>query len=352
MVKSCDTPRDFGYRQPADWEPHQSCFVAWPAEDAYWDGHVREAQDEFVAFCAAIADGSEQNEKLEVLVGDAQNEARAKRALRSVDARFHRIPYGDSWIRDTGPVFLSHRESGLAGACFEFNGWGKKYVYPYDDTVAKELVDSLGIRRFLFSWVMEGGAVDSDGEGTCLASRDCLFDSNRNPDADEAGMTQMLRQALGCDQVIWLAGKLINDHTDGHIDTLARFVAPGVVVCMEPFEHDDPNAVVLEAIASQLERFRDAKGRSLLVKRVASPGRIHSRTGHLLPASYLNFYICNKSVVVPTYESRNDQRAVDQIAALFPNRRVVGLRANAILEGGGAFHCITLSLPAKESIDR
>jgi agmatine deiminase len=352
MVKECETARDFGFKQPADWEAHRSCLVAWPAVDAYWEGHVREAQAEFVAFCAAIAVGRERSEQLEVLVCDAHYEAQAKQALRSVEARFHRIQYGDSWIRDTGPIFLTHKESGLAGACFAFNGWGKKYVYPHDDTVAEGLVRALGIKAFRYPWVMEGGAVDSDGERSCLASRDCLLDANRNPDVDEASMTNKLQQALGCDRVIWLAGKLINDHTDGHVDTLARFVAPGVVVCMAPIDEDDPNAAALEAVADQLERSQDAKERKLLVKRVASPGRVLGRNRQLLPASYLNFYISSNSVIVPIYGSKHDQRAVDQIAALFPGRRAVGLRANAILEGGGAFHCITLSLPAGNSMDR
>jgi len=352
MVEVCETPRDLGFRHPADWEAHRSCFVAWPAVDAYWEGHVREAQAEFAAFCAAVADKTPRSETLEVLVCDEQNEAQAKQALSSVEARFRRVQYGDCWIRDTGPIFLTHRDRGLAGLCFAFNGWGKKYVYPHDDTVAEALLHALGVKTFRFPWVMEGGAIDSDGEGTCLASRDCLFDAYRNPDVDEARMTNKLRQALACDHVIWLAGKLINDHTDGHVDTLARFVAPGVVVCMKPFDDDDPNAAVLESVVSQLERFQDAKGRKLLVKRIVSPGRVLSRKGVLLPASYLNFYISNNSVIVPIYGSEHDQRAVDQIAALFSKRRVVGLRANAILEGGGAFHCITLSLPADHSVDR
>ncbi len=352
MVDACETPRDLGYRQPADWEAHRSCLVAWPAVDAYWEGHIHEAQAEFAALCAAIADGRERSEQLEVLVCDMRAEAHAEQAFPSIEARFHRIQYGDCWIRDTGPVFLTHRESGLAGACFAFNGWGEKYVYPHDDTVAEELVRAVGVKQFRFSWVMEGGAVDSDGAGTCLASRDCLFDANRNPGADEAGMTNKLQQALGCDHVIWLSGKLINDHTDGHVDTLARFIAPGIVVCMKSLDHNDPNAVVLEAVAHQLEHFRDAKGRKLLVKRVASPGRVLSRNHQILPASYLNFYISNNNVIVPIYGTKHDQRAVEQIADLFPSRQVVGLRANAILEGGGAFHCITLSLPAEGSIDR
>lgn len=349
MVNGSETPFDLGFRQPADWEAHHSCIVAWPAVDDYWDGHVREAQDGFIDLCAAIADGSANSERLEVLVRDADAEEQAKRALGSVNARFRRIAYGDIWLRDTGPIFLTHREKGLAGACFAFNGWGNKYVYPHDDTLAEELMHGLRIARFNFLWVMEGGAVDSDGEGTCLASRDCLFDVNRNPDADVVGMTSKLKRALGCKRVVWLAGSLINDHTDGHVDTLARFVAPGEVVCMKSIDDDDPNAAVLEATARQLERCQDAKGRRFVVKRIAAPGRVCGRNGQLLPASYLNFYISNNSVIVPIYGSKHDQRAVDQIAALFPSRRTVGLRANAILEGGGAFHCISLSLPTENS---
>jgi agmatine deiminase len=347
MAIDNNTPRELGFRQPADWERHARCFTAWPAVDEYWEGHVREAQEEFVAFCAVIADV--KNEQLDVLVADDHNDALARKALQHVAVHFRRIAYGDSWLRDTGPVFVTHQDEGVAAVRFGFNGWGKKYIYPHDDTVAAEIARALGLKEFVFPWVMEGGAIDSDGEGTCLVSRDCLLDKNRNPDQNEDQMTEKLRQALGFDSVMWLAGSLINDHTDGHVDTIARFVAPHVAVCMEPLDSDDPNAHVLEQVANQLARFRDAKGRKLVVKRVAAPGRVVSRTGQLLPASYLNFYITNTSVIVPVYGSRHDERAVDQIAALFPGRRAIGSSAKEILEGGGAFHCITDSLPTVRS---
>ncbi|MBN1653021.1 MAG: agmatine deiminase family protein [Deltaproteobacteria bacterium] len=346
-----DTPRSLGYRKPADWELHQKCFVAWPAVDAYWEGHVREAQEAFAELCAAIADGTARNEQLNVLVSDERNEQRARKALHNLEVCYLRMPYGDSWLRDTGPVFLTSEKGELAAACFAFNGWGRKYLYPHDDTVAGDLVRALGVKSLFFPWVMEGGAIDSDGEGTCLASRDCLFDKQRNPDQNETNMTERLRQALGFDRILWLDGSLLNDHTDGHVDTLARFVAPGVVICMEPLDHDDPNAAVLREVERQLRAFRDAKGRMLTVERIAAPGPVFGRNQQLLPASYLNFYISNNHVIVPTYGTEHDRRAIDQIAALFPGRRTIGLKANAILEGGGAFHCITLALPAVDRVD-
>jgi agmatine deiminase len=192
--------------------------------------------------------------------------------------------------------------------------------------------------------VLEGGSVEVDGEGTLLTTRQCLLHPNRNPSLTQAAAEGWLEEALGVQKVLWLAEGLMNDHTDGHVDTLARFVAPGVVVCMEA-SLDDPNAPVLEAIGRDLDRMTDAQGRKLTVVRVPSPGRILGRDGAIMPASYVNFYIGNRAVVVPTYLSPHDDDAVEAIARLFPTRLTVGIDARSILSGGGAFHCITQQQP-------
>jgi agmatine deiminase len=194
-------------------------------------------------------------------------------------------------------------------------------------------------------WVLEGGSVDVDGEGTLLTTRQCLLHPNRNPSMDASSIEARLREALGVDKVLWLNEGLLNDHTDGHVDTIARFAAPGVVACMEPAKDDDPNEKVLREIAGELEEMTDARGRRLEVVRIQSPGRVESDDGQILPASYLNFYIGNRAVVVPTFGSPADEAAVRAIAGLFPTRRTVGIDARAILSGGGAFHCITQQQP-------
>jgi agmatine deiminase len=295
-----------------------------------------------------MASGGEGAESIELLVPDAAQELVARQELSLPGARFHRVPYGDVWLRDTGPVFLGHREGKRACARFAFNGWGNKYRYAGDESVARRMADRSGLLQFVFPFVFEGGAVEVDGEGTCLAAGDCLLNPNRNPGTGPQQMEAALREALGAERVLWLRGKLLNDHTDGHLDTLARFVAPGAVVCMEPRDPDDPNAGALQQVALQLRGLRDAAGRALRVFPIPSPGRVEDDRGRIMPASFLNFFIGNRTVAVPIYGSEFDDEAVQAIARFFPGRRTVGLRADSILHGGGAFHCLTLAEPLGE----
>ena len=233
----------------------------------------------------------------------------------------------------------------LQAACFGFNGWGGKYLLPDDDRVAGRVAALSGVPRTDHAWILEGGSVEVDGEGTILTTRQCLLNPNRNPGLDQAEIEAALCDGLGAEQVLWLDEGLLNDHTDGHIDTLARFVAPGVVVCMEARDPADPNAATLDRLAADLAGFTDAKGRRLQVVRIPSPGVVRDEDGELMPASFVNFYIGNRSVVVPTYGTAYDDEAVAALAPLFPNHRVIGRSARAILSGGGAFHCITQQQP-------
>jgi agmatine deiminase len=207
-----------------------------------------------------------------------------------------------------------------------------------DTEVSGHVARLAGVRGEEHDFVLEGGAIDVDGAGVVLTTRQCLLGGGRNPDADEAIMDARLRGALGVERVVWLDRGLANDHTDGHIDTLARFVAPGVVACMEPAA-GDPNADALRAIIGDLKAAR------LEVVTVPSPGEVLDATGGLMPASYMNFYIGNTTVVVPTYDAAPDDAAVARLATLFPGRRVVGSSARAIVVGGGAFHCCTQQQP-------
>jgi agmatine deiminase len=341
-----ETPLNAGFFMPAEWHAHTSCWLAWPASSEAWGKHLDGARQQFTALCHAMVTGGKRAERLEILVIDAEHEQEAKRALHGISARFHRIPYGDIWLRDTGPIFLTHPLGKIACVSFGFNGWGGKYRYTHDDTVSRQVAEASSLDTFRFDWVFEGGAIDVDGEGTCLASYSCLLDPARSPERDTSLVEERLRQALGLRKVIWIDGSLQNDHTDGHVDTLARYVAPGVVVCMQAIEADDPNRAVLTAVAEQLGAAIDSQGRKLTVLRVPSPGRVRGDEHEVMPASYLNFYVGNTAVVVPTYGSVQDDQAVSAIANLFPERRVIGLRANHILEGGGAFHCITQQQPA------
>ena len=254
------------------------------------------------------------------------------------------MPFGDIWLRDTAPIFVLG-PGGAAAVTFGFNGWGGKYVLEHDDGVSARIAERAGVRVFSFDRVLEGGSVDTDGQGTILTTRQCLLHPNRNPGATAPELEAMLGEALGAEKVLWLGEGLLNDHTDGHIDTLARFVRPGVVVAMRP-SPGDPNREVLDTIVSDLSSMVDASGRRLEVLRIPSPGLIEGDDGRPMPASYVNFVIGNRAVVVPTYGSPHDDEAVERIGQIFPDRRAIGVPAKAILTGGGAFHCITQQEPA------
>lgn len=291
-------------------------------------------------------DGNARGESLEILVPNATARIDAERALAGLPVRFHNIPFGDIWMRDIACIFLTDSHGAVANVRFKFNGWGGKYILPFDDAVSAKVAAAADMRGFEFPWILEGGSIEIDGEGTCLTTRQCLLNRNRNPGMNEAQIESGLKDALGIRKVLWLGDGLLNDHTDGHIDTLARFVAPGVVACMKASDPaNDPNHAVFEEIAQTLAGFTDAQGRTLQVVRVPSPGKILDEEGEIMPASYMNFYIGNSTVVVPTYGSPFDEEAVQAIARLFPRHRTVGSSAFAILSGGGAFHCITQQQP-------
>ena len=333
------TPASQGYFQPAEWAPHEACWLAWPSDAELWEDHLEPAQEEFTALCRSI------DERLEILVPDAAARIQAEKALAGLSVRFHDMPFGDIWLRDTAPIFLTD-DTQVSAACFRFNGWGEKYDLPYDDEVSLRIAKASGLPVFHSDWILEGGSVDVDGEGTCLTSKQCLLNPNRNSEMTQAQIEEALRASLGVKTVLWVNEGLLNDHTDGHIDTIARFVAPGKVICMEARDANDPNHRVLEHIAKDLARMKDARGRQLEVIRIPSPGRVLSDDYAVMPASFVNFYIANQTVIVPTYGSPFDAEAVEGIARCFPERKTVGLSAQAILNGGGAFHCITQQQPA------
>ncbi len=349
------TPRNEGFYQPAEWEAHQSCWLAWPSHSNLWKEDLSAAQEEFVELCRSIADldsetGKARGESLEILVPDESAKKSAERALAGLPVRLHSIPFGDIWLRDTAPIFLVNSKGHIGLVRFRFNGWGGKYNLPFDDQVSERIAAAADVPAFSFPWILEGGSVDVDGEGTCLTSRQCLLNPNRNSQMSQAEVEAGLCEALGVEKVLWVNEGLVNDHTDGHIDTIARFVAPGVVACMKGTSpSEDSNYEILEEIAKDLESSIDAKGRKLKVVRIPSPGKVLTDDGKIMPASYLNFYIGNSTVVVPTYGTPFDTQAVKAIAELFPGRKTIGSSAIAILNGGGAFHCITQQQPLKNA---
>jgi agmatine deiminase len=340
-----------GFSMPAEWAPHDAVWTAWPHDPEQWAEGLEAPQRAMAEMIAAIVDldgAKPKGERVELLVRDASDEALARKAIGHAVAgvRFRHTRYGDVWLRDTGPLFVTRRHGDrgeLAAARFRFDGWGGKYVMAGDADVAARVMAWAGVTGAAFDFVLEGGAVEVDGQGTILTTKQCLLGGHRNPGLDREALDARLRWALGGDAVIWLDRGLINDHTDGHIDTIARFVAPGVAVCMEPTA-SDPNRDALEGILADLRTARGAHGK-LEVITVPAPGVVEDASGHLMPASYLNFYIANSAVVVPTYGVAADELAVAAIAKLFPTRRTVAVDGKPVLVGGGAFHCSTQQQP-------
>jgi agmatine deiminase len=333
------------FRMPAEWAPHDAVWTAWPHDPEQWLEGLLAPQRALMQMVAAIVDldpetGAPRGERVELLVRGEDDEAAARALLGPAagGVRFWTARYGDVWLRDTGPIFVT-RPGELSAARFRFDGWGGKYVMAGDTEVAAAVTAWAGLRGAAFDFVLEGGAIEVDGAGALLTTRQCLLGGGRNPGLDERALEARLRWALGVDRITWLDRGLENDHTDGHIDTLARFVAPGVVACMEPAA-GDPNR---EALAGILADLRAAR---FEVVTVPSPGTVLDASGSLLPASYMNFYLANTTVVVPTYGAAADDAAVAAIAALFPGRRTVAIDGKAVVVGGGAFHCSTQQQPA------
>ncbi|MGH6952367.1 MAG: agmatine deiminase family protein [Vitreimonas sp.] len=324
---------------PAEWRPHKAVWTAWPSAADLWGEDLDPARAEVAAMVRALADGG-RGDRMRVLAHGREAEATAKLALGQ-SAEIVPAAFGDIWLRDTGPIFtVDGRALG-----FKFNGWGGKYRLPHDEEVSARIALTAGAEFKMHDFILEGGAVEMDGEGTLLTTRQCLLNPNRNPHWTEEGAEVSLKRALGVEKVLWLDEGLANDHTDGHIDNLARFVAPGRVVCQAPASRDDPNHDVLEEIALSLAAMRDAQGRKLEVVRIPSPGVVEDEDGEIVPASHLNFIIGNSTLVVPIYSGSGDD-ALDALDSLFPERKVVGLASQAILSGGGSFHCITQQEPA------
>ncbi|MFN5749400.1 MAG: agmatine deiminase family protein, partial [Pseudanabaena sp.] len=283
-----ENPKALGYAQPAEWQPHRACWLAFPSHRDLWLEYLDRVQAEFVALAKAIA----TSEQLEILVLE-ETAALAKQLLGDLPARFHQIPFGDIWMRDMTPIYITNTDGKLGALHFQWNGWGGKYMLEHDDRVAAKILQTLDIPQFMFDWVLEGGAIEVDGEGTCLTTKQCLLNPNRNPHLDQEAVESGLKAALGVEKILWIEEGLLNDHTDGHIDTIARFIAPHKIMCMEPTSEDDPNYQVLKDIGSQLENMTDAKGRKIDVVRIPSPNLVLDDEGQIMPASYLNFYISN-----------------------------------------------------------
>ena len=317
-----------------EWAPHEAVWIGFPSDPQLWLGDLKAAEREVAAFAEAVHAGGAGEQVWLVAAHDGAAET-ARRL-----APFAQVivePFGDIWLRDTGPIVLGSGATRRAQG-FGFNGWGGKYELDGDQDVAERLASRAGLPFTKSGLILEGGAIDGDGSGTLVTTEQCLLNPNRNALTREQ-VEERLAVELGITRVVWLGSGLLNDHTDGHVDNVARFVAPGRVA-IPTAAANDPNAAVY---ADAARRLADA-GLDLAI--LPSPGRVTDEDGDVIPASYMNFYIGNAAVVVPQYGAANDEAAVEAVQALFPDRVAIGLRADHILTGGGSFHCISQQVPA------
>jgi len=319
--------------QPPEWAHHKAVWIGFPSHPELWADDLAPAREEVAAFAAAVhADGKGERVLLVAADSEAGDAARRMAPFAEVVVQ----PFGDIWLRDTAVILVARHKA----RDFQFNGWGGKYDLPGDDDIGARLAaERGGIEVTECDWILEGGAIDGDGTGLVVTTEQCLLNRNRNPWLSREEIEARLRDDLGFTQILWLGDGLVNDHTDGHVDNLARFVGERRLAIPEAADND-PNWLVYQRAA---ERARAFDGDLDLI-RLPSPGRI-IHDDEIVPASYMNFYIGNAAVVVPQYGAPNDEAAVEAIAELFPGRRVVGQRADHILTGGGSFHCISQQIP-------
>ena len=328
-------------RLPAEWEPHERCLMAWPVRAELWGEWLEDAKRDYATIAAAIA-------RFEpVLMLAPPGEAAEARDRCGAGVEVIEFELDDSWTRDTGPLIVRNETGELIGVDFEFNGWGGKYVpYDRDATLAARVLELLGIPRQPVNCVLEGGAITVDGEGTLITTESAVLNDNRNPGLSAAEVSSLLGSHLGAHKVIWLDCGLLEDRdTDGHVDNVCHFVAPGRVLVQTEPDPAKPNHARLEANAHQLRTTTDATGRTLDVTELPYLPYLPDELPTVAP--YLNFYLANGAVIVPVTGHADDEPALELIGAVLPGREVVAVPGATLARGGGGVHCITLQVPAR-----
>jgi agmatine deiminase len=342
------TPAAEGFRWPAEWEPHRATWLSWPHNPETWPTAIAAVHATFGAMVAAL----QPHEAVEIGAGDEALEETARKSIRAAggdpdrNVRFHRYPTTDAWCRDHGPIFVVRPDGARAICDFRFDNWGRKYPgWELDDAVPRHVEKILGLPRFAADVVLEGGGIEGDGLGTVITTESCLLNPNRGPGRTRERMERLLADFLGARHVVWLHDGIEGDDTDGHIDDLVRFVAPGVVVAVACADPTDANHAVLTENRRRLGAARDARGRALTVVDLPMPPRIE-RDGHRSPASHANFYVANGVVLVPTFGAAPDARAIAILREHFADRDVIGIPCAELVSGFGAIHCVTQQEPA------
>jgi agmatine deiminase len=342
------TPAKAGYYMPAEWERHEATWISWPHPDgASFPSGYHRVIPVFVEMVKALA----ESETVRINVRDAEQGSEVCALLGNCPPgriELFEVPTNEPWCRDHGPIFLRRRERPrLAAVNFGFNAWGYK-LSPFedDDAAAKLIAEKIGVPVFDFGdFVLEGGSIDVNGQGTALTTESCLLNPNRNPDMSREQIEATLREALGLTQILWLGDGIEGDDTDGHVDDITRFVSSNTVVTVVEEDEDDINYEPLQLNYQRLRMMQLTNGLPLRVLKLPMPSRI-TREGQRLPASYANFYVGNTMVLLPTYHDTNDAWAASVLKEAFPGRKIVAIDCRELIWGLGAFHCLTQQQPA------
>ncbi|HDZ55650.1 MAG TPA: agmatine deiminase [Pseudomonas xinjiangensis] len=364
MYSLHSTPRHDGFFMPAEWAQHGQTWMVWPERSDNWRMGGKPAQAAFAEVARAIA----SFEPVTICVSSAQYE-NASLLLDHPGVRVLEMSTDDAWVRDTGPTFVVNGQGALRGVDWTFNAWGGfngglYWPWQRDDQVADKILGLERCPRYRTEgFVLEGGAIHVDGEGTLITTEECLLNANRNPHLARQEIEVKLADYLGIDKVIWLPQGLFNDETDGHVDNFCCFVRPGEVLLAWTDDESDPNYPRCQAALKVLQVSRDARGRELVVHKMPIPGPLYATAAECagvdrvtgtqprdpsirLAGSYVNFLIVNDGIVAPSFDDVQDEPARELLQALFPDRRVVMVPGREILLGGGNIHCITQQQPA------
>lgn len=338
-------PRELNYRMPAEWAPHARTFISWPVQDSMvYPEHYAQVCQGYANIITAIA----EFEPVTVVVNPGDVE-QVKARFTNDRIGFLTIEHNDAWLRDNGPTFVVDDAGGLAGVNWRFNAWGGKYSpWDLDDAVAPQILEAYDVKRFDAPLVMEGGSIHTDGEGTLLTTEECLLNPNRNPEIGRELIEEQVKRFLHVDRIIWLKRGLCGDETDGHVDNIACFAAPGKVILQVCHDPEDENYAITQENLQILSEARDARGRKLEIIQVEQPPKAFYEDQRLT-LSYLNFYFVNGGIILPVFggaAEETDRKAEQVLAAAFPDRRIRKVDGMAIIREGGNVHCTTQQMPA------
>ena len=361
-ITHAGTPAADGFHMPAEWAEHDGCWMIWPERPDGWRLGAKPAQAEFAAVATAIAQGGDP-----VTMGVSARQFDNARGVLPPEIRVVELTTDDAWMRDVGPTFVVNGAGERRGVDWAFNAWGGTeggiyWPWDKDDAVARKVLEIERTGRYRAPLILEGGSIHVDGEGTVLTTEECLLNPNRNPSLTRERIEEYLRAYLGAEKVLWLGPGTVNDETDGHVDNICCFVAPGVVALHWTDDEDDPQHAISADALARLQQMTDARGRSLEVHKLPMPGPLAMTqeeadgidgidgaktrlAGDRLAGSYVNYYIANRRILMPLLDERTDEEARAILAALYPDREIVGIPTREVLLGGGNIHCITQQVP-------